>query len=186
LFRIYGSTALDFPDIQKNYISFLKNRSDKDSFYEKNDILNSNGEIDFEKSYQKYNTLVYVLSKDLNFPSKGWGSAMSGDTQSTTEPNQPVTLFINYADESINKIYGGRITNGLIKGQGSSAMRYLIWNVAFNLNKYKIDGKKQDSIFTPNKFLDADTNKFKDVDTNQTIVNGYKMPPYDGQVDSDN
>jgi hypothetical protein len=96
----------------------------------------------------------------MTFPSKGWGTAMSGDTQSTTEPNESVTLFVNYIDPSKNASYGGRITNGLVKGQGSSAMRYLIWNPAFNLGKYKVNGVKQPSIFTPYSQLNTSTNKF--------------------------
>jgi hypothetical protein len=39
------------------------------------------------------------------------------------------TLFLNYADPELNNKYGGRLTHGQIKGQGSSAKRYLWWNL---------------------------------------------------------
>ena len=90
------------------------------------------------------------------------------------------TLFVNYKDADVNKYYGGRITNGLVKGQGSSAMRYLIWNTTFQLNKMKdSEGSKIKSVFTPYQDLDSDTNKFIASPAHQ-IKGYYNMPNYDG------
>jgi hypothetical protein len=55
-------------------------------------------------------------------------------------------------------------------------MRYLIWNVAFQLNKFKSTVGKSE--FTPYSQLDSDTNTFVE---NANVTEGYYvMPPYDG------
>jgi len=103
-------------------------------------------------------------------------------------------LFINYADESTNKSYGGRITNVRVRGQGTSAMRYFIWNVSTHLTKAKQyvtkdDGtldlantEKANSKFTPYSNLDENTNKF--VTKDNVVKKGYYMPPYSGRQSS--
>ena len=183
LLRLYNQTALDFTQVQQNYISSLSNdvsnSSDKPkkAFYDKNDILNDNGTISFTKSYKKYNTIVMVFPKDpknpnrTNYvPSRAWGGKDNADPH--PNDNLPVTMFIGYNDESKNKKYGGRLTNTRVRGQGTSAMRYWIWNVATHLSKAKKyvaneDGtpntnstEKAKSRFTPYSNLDTDTNKF--------------------------
>lgn len=188
LLRVYNSTALTFDQIQHNYISFLATREQKDKFYDRNNILGTNGTISFAKSFGKYNTLVYVFPKGGKLPNRTWQAENNkpGD-QDKAAKNIRCTLFINYADQAKNKIYGGRINNGLVKGQGSSAMRYLIWNTAFQLNKFKDKVGEQEvkvkSVFTPYEDLDAATNKFITKPTHEK-KGYYNMPPYDGQVDS--
>lgn len=188
LLRVYNSTALTFDQVQHNYISFLTTREQKDKFYDRNNILGTNGTISFAKSFGKYNTLVYVFPKGGKLPNRTWQAENNkpGD-QDKAAKNIRCTLFINYADQAKNKIYGGRINNGLVKGQGSSAMRYLIWNTAFQLNKFKDKvGEKETkvkSVFTPYEDLDTSTNKFIAKPTHEK-KGYYNMPPYDGQVDS--
>ena len=184
LLRVYNSTALTFDQIQHNYISFLATREQKDKFYDRNNILGINGTISFAKSFGKYNTLVYVFPKGGKLPNRTWqGENNKPGDQDKAAKKIRCTLFINYADQAINKIYGGRINNGLVKGQGSSAMRYLIWNTAFQLNKFK-DGKtKVKSVFTPYEDLDTTTNKFIAKPAHEK-KGYYNMPPYDGQTDS--
>lgn len=188
LLRVYNSTALTFDQVQHNYISFLATREQKDKFYDRNNILGANGTISFAKSFGKYNTLVYVFPKGGKLPNRTWQAENNkpGD-QDKAAKNIRCTLFINYADQAKNKIYGGRINNGLVKGQGSSAMRYLIWNTAFQLNKFKDKVGEQEvkvkSIFTPYEDLDAAANKFIAKPTHEK-KGYYNMPPYDGQVDS--
>lgn len=179
LLRVYNDKSLDFDEIQHNYLSFLKTYTEKELFYTKNDILNDEGVISFQKTLGKYNSLVYVFPKGGKFPNRSWAGEdnTSGD-QDKLAKTLPVTLFINYKDIDTNLKYGGRIIKGLVKGQGSSAMRYLIWNVAYQLNKMK-SGK---SIFTPYSELNTETNKFKEHPS--TIEGYYNMPPYDGQKDS--
>lgn len=188
LLRVYNSTALTFDQIQHNYISFLATREQKDKFYDRNNILGTNGAISFAKSFGKYNTLVYVFPKGGKLPNRTWQAQnnQSGDQDKVAKKIR-CSLFINYADQEKNKIYGGRINNGLVKGQGSSAMRYLIWNTAFQLNKFKDkvgeNEVKVKSVFTPYEDLDPTTNKFIDKPTHEK-KGYYNMPPYDGQYDS--
>ena len=188
LLRVYNSTALTFDQIQHNYISFLATKDQKDKFYDRNNILGTNGTISFAKSLGKYNTLVYVFPKGGKLPNRTWQAQnnQSGDQDKAAKKIR-CTLFINYADQEKNKIYGGRINNGLVKGQGSSAMRYLIWNTAFQLNKFK-DGEGKDavkvkSVFTPYEDLDTTTNKFVAKPTHEK-KGYYNMPNYDGQTDT--
>lgn len=184
LLRVYNSTALTFDQIQHNYISFLAIREQKDKFYDRNNILGTNGAISFAKSFGKYNTLVYVFPKGGKLPNRTWqGENNKPGDQDKAAKNIRCTLFINYADQAINKIYGGRINNGLVKGQGSSAMRYLIWNTAFQLNKFKDGETKVKSVFTPYEDLDTATNKFIAKPAHEK-KGYYNMPPYDGQTDS--
>lgn len=183
LFRVYN-TNLNFDQVQKNYISFLKEKSSKESFYDKNDILGVNGEISFSKSYKKYNALVYVFPKGATFPNRAWGGKNNEDPpQEGAQKKKPITLFVNYADEAINKLYGGRLTYGQVKGQGSSAMKYWIWNVTYALNKLKdSEDKKIKSPFTPYSQLNPETNTFREDAASTTGY--YVMPPYSDQVDT--
>lgn len=184
LLRVYNSTALTFDQIQHNYISFLATREQKDKFYDRNNILGTNGTISFAKSFGKYNTLVYVFPKGGKLPNRTWqGENNKPGDQDKAAKKIRCTLFINYADQAINKIYGGRINNGLVKGQGSSAMRYLIWNTAFQLNKFKDGGTKVKSVFTPYEDLDTATNRFIAKPAHEK-KGYYNMPPYNGQTDS--
>lgn len=184
LLRVYNSTALTFDQIQHNYISFLATREQKDKFYDRNNILGTNGAISFAKSFGKYNTLVYVFPKGGKLPNRTWqGENNKPGDQDKAAKNIRCTLFINYTDQEKNKIYGGRINNGLVKGQGSSAMRYLIWNTTFQLNKFKDGETKVKSVFTPYEDLDTATNKFIAKPAHQK-KGYYNMPPYDGQTDS--
>lgn len=184
LLRVYNSTALDFDQVQRNYISFLPTRQEKDKFYDANDIIGTNGAISFTKALGKYNTLVYVFPKGGVLPNRSWQNQNNtAGGQDKVAKTLPCTLFINYKDENINREYGGRITNGLVKGQGSSAMRYLIWNTTFQLKKIKKDGSTLASVFTPYLNLDQDTNRFTTTRTKE-LKNAYHMPPYEGQQDS--
>lgn len=184
LLRVYNSTALTFDQIQHNYISFLATREQKDKFYDRNNILGTNGNISFTKSFGKYNTLVYVFPKGGKLPNRTWqGENNKPGDQDKAAKNIRCTLFINYANQAINRIYGGRINNGLVKGQGSSAMRYLIWNTAFQLNKFKDGETKVKSVFTPYEDLDTTTNRFIAKPAHEK-KGYYNMPPYDGQTDS--
>jgi hypothetical protein len=179
LFRVYNNIALTFDQVKQNYISFLLKKADKQTFYDNNDILGSNGEISFTKAVEKYNTLVYVFPTGGRFPSRTWGG--KDGSPDFDQKTKPVTLFVNYSDENYNKTYGGRLTCGLVKGQGSSAMRYWIWNVAYQLNKIKNKNGDKKSLFTPYEYLDKTTNKF--VEDAPATTGYYVMPPYDGQVD---
>lgn len=206
LFRVYDDTALTSEEIVRNYISFLPDKTgynSKESIYLKNDILDGSGKISWEKCLGKQNTLLFIYHKKGVFPNRFWGQA---DNESDNDKNKkvPCTLVINYANPSDNLRYGGVLDKLQCKGQGSSAMRYLIWNVNSSLNKFKEklydaegkpildeDGeqktKKHKSIFKPygliyrdsgrNDLLPTDSQEFK------SIEGYYAMPTYEGEVD---
>lgn len=204
LLRIYNTQALNFYQVKRNYISFLTNRTDKLKEFEANDItFTPDGEISFKKTLGKYNSLVYVYPKGGRFPNRAWGGANNEDPENPNK-KRPTTLFINYAKEQDNLKYGGRIINGQVKGQGSSAMRYLIWNVSYQLNKFTekvfdelgepvLDdkGNQQEqeikSQFLPYSAMDAETNKFKEdaASSVNAMLGYYKMPSYFGQEDTE-
>lgn len=180
LLRVYNTAGLSDDIVQRNYNSFIFDKLQKQDFYNHNDIteeVNGYKVITFSKARLKQNTIVLVLPKGVSFPNYTWD-----DDMEDLAKERPATMFISYVDHKLNQQYGGRITNGQIKGQGSSAKRYLIWNVQNSLGKYKDDGI--DSIFisySPANF-DSDTNKFK-ADATTTQKNCYVMPTYSGQED---
>lgn len=181
LFRVYNTTALNFNQVQSNYISFLSEKTQKLSFFDKNDILNADGVISYEKCLGKYNTLVLVTPNFLRVPNITWNVEDPSEDKKYKKVGS--TLFLNYADPELNNKYGGRLTHGQIKGQGSSAKRYLWWNLQFALNKLKdSNDKKIKSKFTPYSQMDPETNLFKE---DASSVSGYyNMPPYSGQADT--
>jgi hypothetical protein len=67
--------------------------------------------ITFSKARLKQNTIVLVLPKGVSFPNYTWDDAME-----KLAKKNPATMFIGYADPVLNQQYGGRITNGQIKG----------------------------------------------------------------------
>ena len=207
LFRVYNNTAISMDATLKNYISFLPTKEKKIAVYEANDLLNANGEISFDKCYEKYNTIVYVLPKDCRFPNRGWGKS-DGEAKKDMA-KFPITLFINYIDPQHNQEYGGKWTDLTLTAQGSSAMRYLIWNCQTAAGKFKdkrinnegqyLDKngnvvKKADEaqeLKRKSAFIaysaanfDEDTKTFKPEATT-TLNNYYIMPPYDGAVSDD-
>jgi hypothetical protein len=156
LFRVYNNNSLNFSEIIKNYISFLPNktgRNSKEDIYNRNDILNDNGTISWDKCRTKVNTLLFVYPKGGKFPNRFWGGP-DGDAEEDVNKKLWTTAFIGYADPNVNVKYGGRLNKLQVKGQGSSAMRYLIWNVNSSLNKFKdAEDNKIKSEFLPNGLL---------------------------------
>ena len=211
LFRVYNNTAISMDAALKNYISFLPTKEEKRAIYEANDLLNANGEISFDKCYEKYNTIVYVLPKGCRFPNRGWGKSDGKAKKDMAE--FPITLFINYIDPQYNQEYGGKWTDLTLTAQGSSAMRYLIWNCQTAAGKFKDkrindEGQYLDEngnvLGTDNEAakaayklkrksafisyssanFDSETLTFKPEATT-TYNNYYIMPPYDGAVSDD-
>lgn len=206
LFRVYNNRALTMDEVLKNYISFLPKKEDKLAFKEANDLLNADGEISFDKAFEKYNTIVYVLPKGCRFPNRGWGKEDGKAKKDMAE--FPVTIFVNYIDPEVNKQYGGKMVDQTLTAQGSSAMRYLIWNCQNAFGKFKdkrINERgeyldKNDNIVTEDEAqdlkrksafisysdanFDAETYTFKPEATT-TYNNYYIMPPYAGAVSDD-
>jgi hypothetical protein len=179
---------LNFSEILKNYISFLPNKTGKGSkeeVYTKNDILGDDGTISWERCREKVNTLLFVYPKGGKFPNRFWGGE-DGNAEEDVNKKLWTSLFIGYADPEINVKYGGRLNKLQVKGQGSSAMRYLIWNVNSSLNKFKDDNKnKIKSVFTPNGLLSEDLipEGYQGIESLKETSGKYVMPMYSGKVD---
>lgn len=189
LFRVYNNNSLGFSEIIKNYISFLPNkigRNSKEEIYNKNNILGDDGTISWERCRDKVNTLLFVFPKGGKFPNRFWGGE-DGNAEEDVNKKLWTSLFIGYADPEINVKYGGKLTKLQVKGQGSSAMRYLIWNVNSSLNKFKDENqKKLKSKFVPNGLLNPDSipEDYSGVEALKEIEGKYIMPSYSGKVDN--
>lgn len=127
--KLYGlrtyNYAFNYEQIKKNRISALLEASEKKAFYDKNDILDENGQISLRKCFNKYNVIVYAIPTEdcpLYYGNKG----TAGDEKSKA------TLLIHYADPDMAK-YNGRLWGGKYKAQGSSAKKYLIHNCQYNI-----------------------------------------------------
>jgi hypothetical protein len=193
LFRVYNSQPLSHREVIRNYISFLPLKTgdlSKESIFNKNDVLDENGRISWEKCQGKVNTLLFIYHKDGRFPNRFWGQE---DNLSDNDKNKkiPCTLVINYANPTTNIKYGGILDKLQCKGQGSSAMRYLIWNVNSSLNKFKYtpEGsdkeKKAKSKFMPFGYLwtkEGNSDLLSDNTGVYNIAEGYyPMPEYEGE-----
>lgn len=189
LFRVYNNNSLDFSEIVKNYISFLPKKTgvgSKEEIFNKNDILGDDGQVSWERCQGKINTLLYVIPSGGRFPNRFWGGE-DGSAEEDVDKKKHVAMFINYADPSINTQYGGRLNHLRIKGQGSSAMRYLIWNVGAQMKKHKdANDESIPSMFTPMGILYPESipEEYTATEALKELKNCYYMPPYDGQVDA--
>ena len=195
LFRVYNSQPLSHSEVIKNYISFLPQKTgdlSKESVFTKNDILDESGKISWSKCQGKVNTLLFIYHNQGRFPHRFWGQE---DNQSSNDVNKkiPCTLIVNYKDPITNAKHGGILDKLQCKGQGSSAMRYLIWNVTSALNKFKyeVDGeeKKAKSTFKPfgQLWIDEERSELMPsgaTGTYQSVTGYYPMPTYDGEKDT--
>ena len=202
ILRIYNQEALEFEQVKKNYISSLmndvsnENDDPKADFFDKNDIVDDNGRISFAKAYKKFNTIVLVFPTDPEHPNRtnlvptrAWGGKDNADPH--PDDYMPVTMFIGYKDSAKNSKYGGRLTNTRVRGQGTSAMRYWIWNPATHITKAKkyvtdesgnistSSTEKAKSKFTPYSNLDTKTNTFT---SKNNVLSKYYLMPGDDDI----
>lgn len=120
---IYGireyESGLTSQGVLRNYINWLVSTSDKSEVSADNDILDSNGsEIDFDNTKDQFNVFVF----DNTIPS------MADQTQrvGTLE-----VIFYDHPEWNV------AISNVTGKGQGTSSMKYWIWNTRYQLDKKK-------------------------------------------------
>ncbi len=118
---IYGIREYDFgltsQGVLRNYINWLVATADKAGMTAENDVLDSNGsEIDFENTKDQFNVFVF----DNTIPS------MADQTQrvGTLE-----VMFYDHPEWNVS------ISNVAAKGQGTSSMKYWIWNTRYQLDK---------------------------------------------------
>ena len=118
---IYGireyNSGLSSQGVLTNYINWLADTTEKLLVKDENNILDANGsEISYENTKDKYNTMVF----DTIIPS------MADQTQRVGN------LLVNWTDHPEWNSY---ITNVTAKGQGTSSMKYWIWNTRYQLDK---------------------------------------------------
>lgn len=118
---VYGireyDSALTSQGVQTNYINWLSTTEDKNVFKTENDILDTNGsEIDFDNTVDQYNVIVF----DNTIPS------MADQTQRVG------TLDVYFYD---HPEWNVSISDVTAKGQGTSSMKYWIWNTRYQLDK---------------------------------------------------
>lgn len=118
---IYGireyPSALTSQGVLTNYINWLTDTTDKAAVKADNDILDSNGsEIDFENTKDQFNVLVY----DHTIPSMADQTARTGTLE---------VMFCDHPEWNVS------ITNVAAKGQGTSSMKYYLWNTRYQLDK---------------------------------------------------
>lgn len=118
---IYGireyDSGLTSQGVLRNYINWLVATADKAGMTAENDVLDSNGsEIDFENTKDQFNVFVF----DNTIPS------MADQTQrvGTLE-----VMFYDHPEWNVS------ISNVTAKGQGTSSMKYWIWNTRYQLDK---------------------------------------------------
>lgn len=123
IFRTY-TRALNYSEIQKNFISSRTTSLEKKEIYDRNDILASDGRISFYKSMLNHNVIVFVLPVGEN-------PLFFGNRLTAGDGASKATILVRYKDEQY-KYASGRFTGGKYKAQGSSAKKYLIHNTQYN------------------------------------------------------
>ena len=114
--RVYDS-GLTSQGVMTNYINWLSDINEKTAAKANNDIFDSNGsEIDFENTKDQFNVMVY----DNTIPSMADQTSRVGTLE---------VFFYDHPDWNVS------ISNVTAKGQGTSSMKYWIWNTRYQLDK---------------------------------------------------
>lgn len=120
---IYGVreylSPLTTQGVLNNFVNWVPTVEEKNQVKRDNDILDVNGsEVDFQNTVDQYNVIVF----DQPIPSLKDQTARTG------------TLWVYFHDNPEWNVY---ITTIGAKGQGTSSMRYWIWNTRYTVNKSK-------------------------------------------------
>ena len=118
---IYGireyNLGLTSQGVLRNLINWLVTTDSKQQETEDNDILDSHGsEIDFENTKDQFNVFVF----DNTIPSMADQTQRVGNLE---------VLFYDHPEWNVT------ISNVTGKGQGTSSMKYWIWNTRYQLDK---------------------------------------------------
>lgn len=142
---------LSFAEVQKNRISAFASKVDKEAYYDRNNILDSEGKtISFYKAYKNYNVAVIVLPEGEQ--PLWYGNAKTDGSGDSAHKKTARTILIHHKDafdqnSDFYKKYSGRYTKFEYKAQGSSAKKYMVahnvqaskgtWDTLENLEKNK-------------------------------------------------
>ena len=131
--RVYNS-SFGLQDTQKNYISSLNTSKDKaDAYAKMYNILDDSFNVDYDKVYGIYNTMVVELLGGAELPHYGLSK------EYTAQSN----LELNILNEDEDKpSISGTYLNTPISGQGTTSMNYFRWNLRWKKTPIRITAKK--------------------------------------------
>lgn len=125
--RIY-KTALSAAQIRQDYIASLDKTEDKLAFREANDILGDGGTIDYTKTYDKYNTIL-------------WTGTLPYFANSIETIGDVKIHIIG------DPAHSGEMKGVQTKGQGTSSKSYWKWNQQFKTSYEDGNGNEIETDF---------------------------------------
>lgn len=131
--RVYNS-GFGLQDTQKNYISSLNTSKDKaDAYAKMYNILDDSFNVDYDKVYGIYNTMVVELLGGAELPHYGLSK------EYTAQSNLELNILNEDADKpAISGVY----LNTPVGGQGTTSMNYFRWNLRWKKTPIRITAKK--------------------------------------------
>ena len=131
--RVYDS-GFGLQDTQKNYISSLNTSKDKaDAYAKMYNILDDSFNVDYDKVYGIYNTMVVELLGGAELPHYGLSK------EYTAQSNLELNILNEDADKpAISGVY----LNTPVGGQGTTSMNYFRWNLRWKKLLIRLTAKK--------------------------------------------
>lgn len=131
--RVYNS-GFGLQDTQKNYISSLNTSKDKaDAYAKMYNILDDSFNVDYDKVYGIYNTMVVELLGGAELPHYGLSK------EYTAQSNLELNILNEDADKpAISGVY----LNTPVGGQGTTSMNYFRWNLRWKKLLIRLTAKK--------------------------------------------
>lgn len=131
--RVYNS-GFGLQDAQKNYISSLNTSKDKaDAYAKMYNILDDSFNVDYDKVYGIYNTMVVELLGGSELPHYGLSKKYTAQSN----------LELNILNEDEDKpSISGTYLNTPVSGQGTTSMNYFRWNLRWKKTPIRITAKK--------------------------------------------
>lgn len=131
--RVYNS-SFGLQDTQKNYISSLNTSKDKaDAYAKMYNILDDSFNVDYDKVYGIYNTMVVELLGGAELPHYGLSKKYTAQSN----------LELNILNEDEDKpTISGTYLNTPVGGQGTTSMNYFRWNLRWKKTPIRITAKK--------------------------------------------
>ena len=131
--RVYNS-GFGLQDTQKNYISSLNTSKDKaDAYAKMYNILDDSFNVDYDKVYGIYNTMVVELLGGAELPHYGLSEEYKAQSN----------LELNILNEDADKpAISGIYLNTPVGGQGTTSMNYFRWNLRWKKTPIRITAKK--------------------------------------------
>ena len=113
--RVYRK-SLSANDIRQNYMASLPTVEEKIAFREANNICDDSNQINYEKTREKYNTML-ITGQVPDY--------LTGNIKTKAD------LEIHIVGDPA---HSGKMNNMTVKGQGTSSRSYFMWNFDFGAN----------------------------------------------------